>query len=138
MPKFSCKALTLTELLIVLTVLAVLVGLAIPRFERIIETANGREARNSLELLRAAVINYCIERGNPAAGAPICNSTTDCNSIYRTSIASSNWEFVVIPTDPIPDFSVIAQRSGGSTQYDDKIIRLSADGVWDGNWPITY
>jgi len=76
------KGYTLTEVLVVLVIIATLAALAWPNYVKIQEKAYNREAKASLALIRAAEKIYRLEQGfyypypagSPDGGAALINS----------------------------------------------------------------
>jgi len=89
------KGFTLIELLIVMAVIAVLIGIAIPSFRGMQEEAKKAKAGGDLRVLKLAVEAYNAK-----------------NSAYPTLLASVEGQSVVqtLPTDP---FSTAAAGSNG-------------------------
>ena len=64
------KGFTIIELLIVISVIAILVGIALPRFKGMRDEGNISKAKGELRTLQSAVESYRIHNGAyPAAGA---------------------------------------------------------------------
>jgi general secretion pathway protein G len=68
---FRRGSFTIIELLIVIAVIGILVGLALPRFKGLQEEANIAKAKSELRVLQTAVESYYMHNNNtyPAAGA---------------------------------------------------------------------
>ena len=58
------RAFTLVELLIVITIIAILAGLLFPAITAAVETAQSLECRNNLKEISAAVLKYAAENNN--------------------------------------------------------------------------
>ena len=131
--------MTLAEVLVVLVILAIFVSLAVPKFERSMESAVGREARVSLELIFAAEQVVYAQTGAYVDCDDINNGFGDCNNKLNITLRPGNWQYVVIAgVPPPPSFDIIATRSGGSAAYNNKNIVLKSDSTWLGTWPIPY
>lgn len=68
MRQICCKAVTLTELLIIVIIIAILAGMAVPRFTKSMEDAREREARTTLELIYNAQKIYRLDKDVFAGG----------------------------------------------------------------------
>lgn len=92
------KGFTLIELLIVIMVIAILIGIALPRFRGMQDEANITKAKGELRTLQTAVESYYIHNNNtyPIALSSLTTATPN--------IVSS------IPSDPF-------SSSGGSYGY---------------------
>ncbi|MDP3791431.1 MAG: type II secretion system protein [Candidatus Omnitrophota bacterium] len=86
---FSRKGFTILELLIVIAVIAILVGIALPRFRGMQDEGNIAKAKGELRMLQTAVESYYIHNNStlPATTAAL---TTAVPQIAPT----------VLPTDP--------------------------------------
>jgi prepilin-type N-terminal cleavage/methylation domain-containing protein len=136
-PSFSArKGFTLTEVLMVVVILGILAGLAIPKFYPNKEKAYVAEALNVLSSLRRAQEAYKLEKSGyyPVAPATANDPFTaaDWTALGMEDPGSTQWSFSVNGS------GIIANRTdstSGST-YDDTIIRLdSATGSYCGDHP---
>ncbi len=87
------KGFTIIELLVVMTVIAILVGLALPRFKGMQDEGNIAKAKGELRTLQSAVESYYIHNNNayPATGA----------SALQTALAAAVPSIInYVPTDP--------------------------------------
>lgn len=85
------KGFTLIELLIVMAVIAVLIGIAIPSFRGMQEEAKKTKAGGDLRVLKLAVEAYNAQK-----------------SVYPSSLASVEEESSVLQTLPVDPFSTAA------------------------------
>jgi prepilin-type N-terminal cleavage/methylation domain-containing protein len=76
--KMKKNAFTLIELMITVMVIAVLVSIAIPNYINTVERARAREARATLQAMRAAELSYSAERRSFIA-LPNNNNANDPN-----------------------------------------------------------
>ena len=86
---FRRKGFTILELLIVIAVIGILVGIALPRFKGMQDEGNIAKAKGDLRTLQTAVESYAIHTG----GNPPAALTTVQTAVPQ--IAPST-----IPTDP--------------------------------------
>ena len=63
---FSRKGFTILELLIVIAVIGILVGIALPRFKGMQDEGNIARAKGELRMLQTAVESYIIHNNNTA------------------------------------------------------------------------
>ena len=75
------KAFTLIELMIVMAVMAILVGIALPSFKGMKEEGNIAKAEGELRTLQTAVESYAIHHGN----AYPANSNTPYDTYFDTA-----------------------------------------------------
>lgn len=68
------KGFTLIELLIVMAVIAILIGIALPRFRGMQDESNLARARSELRTLQTAIESYYINR-NPKTYLPFDNGS---------------------------------------------------------------
>ncbi|MDO8536122.1 MAG: type II secretion system protein [Candidatus Omnitrophota bacterium] len=85
---FLRKGFTILELLIVIAVIAILVGIALPRFKGMQDEGNIAKAKGELRMLQTAVESYLIHTG--ALPAALSNLTTAVPQIAPSTL----------PTDP--------------------------------------
>ncbi len=71
------KGFTILEILVVLAVLAILIGIAVPRIKGMQDQANIQKAKSELKTLQTAIVSYYINNSNayPASSNTICAST---------------------------------------------------------------
>ena len=87
------KGFTLIELLIVIAVISILIGIALPRFKGMQDEGNIAKAKGELRTLQTAVESYYIHNSNayPATGA----------AALQTALASAVPSIInFVPTDP--------------------------------------
>jgi prepilin-type N-terminal cleavage/methylation domain-containing protein len=102
---FSRKGFTILELLIVIAVIAILVGIALPRFKGMQDEGNIARAKGELRMLQTAVESYYIHNNNTLPAA----LTTLQTAVPQ--IAPS-----VIPTDPFGG-AAYGYAKGGTTWF---------------------
>jgi prepilin-type N-terminal cleavage/methylation domain-containing protein len=102
----------LIELLVVLIIVGILAGLAIPNFTRTRERAFDKEAQTALRLIQAAERVYSSKYGMYRAGA----DTTAVNANLQLDLASTSWNLSVsLPSSTT--FSGVAVRTdAGNTR----------------------
>jgi general secretion pathway protein G len=83
------KGFTLIELLIVIAVIAILIGIALPRFRGMQEEGNIAKAKTELRTLQTAVESYYIHQNN-----------TYPSSLSALTTATPNLIGSSLPTDP--------------------------------------
>lgn len=83
------KGFTIIELLIVISVIAILIGIALPRFRGMQEEGNIAKAKGELRTLQTAVESYYIHNNN-AYPTALSSLTTATPNIIGSSL----------PTDP--------------------------------------
>lgn len=109
---FKVKGFTLIEFLVVLIIIGILAGLAIPNFSRTRERALDREAQTALRLIQAAQRVYLSKYGTywPAA------SVADINTNLKLDLASISWDFTVPSATPTT-FTGDAPRTDGTRTW---------------------
>jgi general secretion pathway protein G len=83
------KGFTIVELLIVITVIAILVGIALPRFRGMQDEGNIAKAKGELRTQQTAVESYFIH-----------NSNTYPSALSNLTSATPNIIGAALPTDP--------------------------------------
>lgn len=97
------KGFTIIELLIVIAVISILIGIALPRFKSMQDEGNIAKAKGELRTLQTAVESYYIHNSNayPSALSSLTSATPQ--------ILSS------IPTDPFSGSSAVYGYTRGGT-----------------------
>ena len=74
---FSRKGFTILELLIVIAVIGILVGIALPRFKGMQDEGNIAKAKGELRMLQTAVLSYQMHNNNvlPAALSQVTSTS---------------------------------------------------------------
>jgi len=98
------KGFTLIEMLIVIAVISILIGIALPRFKGMQEEGNIAKAKGELRTLQTAVESYYIHNGS-VYPASLVNVTTQ-----RPQIVSS------VPNDPFGASNYV-YSTGGTNLY---------------------
>ena len=99
------KGFTILEILVVLSVIAILIGIAIPRFKGMQDAANVSKAKAEMKVYQAAVESY---KNN--TGAYPATSTT-----LGTTLAAATPQITAALTDPFKantDYNYILSASG--------------------------
>lgn len=123
------KSFTLIELIIVVIIVAVLAGYAIPHFVRSVERAKGGKAKHALGLIAQAEKIFRADNGvYIAAVSPnldsVLNNDVDLKGIDND--ISLDWEYKV---EVIGDtFLATATRKDGP--FMNQTISLNQSGVW--------
>jgi len=87
------RGFTIIELLIVIAVISILIGIALPRFKGMQEEGNIAKAKGELRTLQTAVESYYIHNNNayPATGS----------AALQTALAAAKPNIIdYVPTDP--------------------------------------
>lgn len=95
------KGYTLTEVLIVLIIIAILAALGLVNYQSAKEKAIDREAIANLKLIQAAEKIYRIEIGSYYPGSGSTSTIGDINQylkLYLPTAASPNWTYAVYST----------------------------------------
>ena len=112
----NSKGFTLLEILIVIVILAVLAGLAIPVYTAAVEKSKAQEAIQQLELVRASMLRFFQTNGTyagatlrawPAGAAAVTDIDTDPNNLTGGQL----WRFnYVITAQAAATFTITSTR----------------------------
>jgi prepilin-type N-terminal cleavage/methylation domain-containing protein len=110
------RAFTLVELLIVMAVMAILVGIALPRIKGMREEGNIAKAEGELRTLKTAIESYAIHHGNtyPASSNTPYTSYLDASAAPGPQIIAS---VLYDPFDPTHEYYYILGSGTGGTDY---------------------
>lgn len=130
------KGFTLVELMVVIMIVAILAGVAIPLMQGRIDSAKWSEANAAAGTIRTAVRAYAAEKGLAAAQALIDNALNDAttqaalgfsaNDLEGTYFTAS--EYTISDVDAEGDAEVTVDHSAG--QDPDGTYILGTDGSW--------
>ena len=107
----SKKGFTLMELLIVIIILAILISLSIPTYQKTIERAKDKEAIANLLLIQAAEKIYKLETNKfyPESGSVTVIGTI--NDELRLDLKENIWDYSVEALGSGSNFLAIADRT---------------------------
>ena len=108
------KGFTIIELVIVISVLIILIGIAIPRMKSMQQSGNIVKVRGELQALQAAMESYYNNAATPHAYFP--TTATPCKSYFVNATPQ-------IITSPLYD----PFASGSTTEY---VATVSSNGLW--------
>jgi general secretion pathway protein G len=101
------KGFTLLELLMVIMVIAILIGIALPRFRGMVEEGNVVKAKGELRTLQMAVESYYMH-----------HTSIYPTAINGTQLTGDTPQLVsVLPTDPFNGVSNYGYAQGGTKYY---------------------
>ena len=142
------RAFTLIELMIVMAVIAILVGIALPRFKGMREEANFTKAEGELRTLKIAIESYAMHHSDtyPASSDTPYADYLDANSVgpgpqlihsvLNDPLDATNREYYYIRgSDPGGDYYAIGSRGldGARDVLDSEVAdgELTADEIDD-------
>lgn len=124
------KGFTLIELLIVIAVISILIGIALPRFKGMQDEGNIAKAKGELRTLKTAVESYYIHNNStyPTALSSLTSASPNIvsaipndpfsNTTYGYVRGGTNNKFYVI-------YSVGAAATGSATITNDTVVETS-------------
>lgn len=123
------RGFTLLEMLIVIVIIGILAGLAIPKYQKSLEYSKGTEAIANLNILRGAELRYWGEYGFETSNLNHLDvENPNLNATYF------NYLTTAVDGDINGDFTFIAIREGGI--YDGDNITIDQNGNYTGSWPF--
>lgn len=135
LPKGSLfnKAFTLTEIVIVLVILAILVGLVVPRFAVFIERGKQQEAINILSQLHGSMLRYFYEHdGLPQTAITELDIDDDPGKYFNAptmGVPAGDW-FFDIERDP-----AMAAKWDYTVRVNETMVFSYSDGTGPGGLP---
>lgn len=120
------KGFTLIELMIVVAILAVIAGIAIPAYNGYISTARTTEGSNNLASIKLAQEEYFLENNRYFPDPDGTASTTAANlSTYwtpaETNDSDRNFDYSVTSSSTGTHYSATATGRGGSYKVDSSV-----------------
>ena len=109
----SKKGFTILELLIVIAVIAILTGIALPRFKGMQDEGNIAKARGELRMLQTAIESYRVH--NNALPASLTNLQTAVPQIAPTTIPTDPFGGANYGYNTAGDFFVVYSIGPGGT-----------------------
>ena len=110
---FKRKGFTILELLIVIAVIAILVGIALPRFKGMQDEGNIAKAKGELRMLQTAVESYKIHYG--ALPVALSNTTTAVPQIAPTTLPTDPFGGAAYGYTVAGDYYIIYSKGPGTT-----------------------
>lgn len=142
MNKNRNRGFTLAELLIVIVILGILGGLALPRFFPQAEKGRVAEAVTMLSAIRQGEEAYKLENGSYMTGTitwaslgmddPNTTTAASRNFTYTIPAVSGNATFVATATRCTNKTTDTWCRNEGGTDYGGDTITLDNTGTWGG------
>ena len=113
------KGFTLMELMVVLIVMGVIAGLAMPKYARSVESSHRKDAENQLLLVHSAQDMYASRNNNvywgPAAGATPALKLADINQNLGLNILANGMDYDCTTAGGGGDnYTCTAARNGGA------------------------
>ncbi|HSV44056.1 MAG TPA: prepilin-type N-terminal cleavage/methylation domain-containing protein [Candidatus Bathyarchaeia archaeon] len=108
------KAFTLMEMMLVVVILGVLSGLALPRLWKTVEIQNAQNAENQLLVIKTAVLLMIDSRATPDC-AP-CD-TAGINNRFDLNVHDQNFLYEVTCASGSSAWTIDAIRQGGTQDY---------------------
>jgi type IV pilus assembly protein PilE len=127
---------TLTEVLITVTIIALLASMAVPQFQRTTERSYWRSARDILETAYAGEQIYFIQQKAyvDADDVAVCNPVWRCVFMDNPNVAGDSLPVTFSTTMPTSvTFTATAKRDGGPCNG--KTQTIDQDRVFGGDWP---
>lgn len=121
MKKYCSTAFTLTELMIVIIILGIIVGFALPNYQKSLQKAYEKDAIIQLQAIKAANQLYQAQTGDYLVGSGF--DLDDINSNLRLNILSNNMTYTYESADG-SDFLATASWVSGSNNFTIQIDEL--------------
>ena len=94
------KAFTMMELIIVIIIISIIFGMAMPGFNKMKEDNKDKKATSNLRLMQAAERFYYVENSTyyPSAGTQTVIATINTNLKLSLSTTDTDWNYLVKST----------------------------------------
>lgn len=127
----SKKGFTLIELLIVIAVISILIGIAMPRFKGMQDEGNIAKAKGELRTLQTAVESYYIHNSNtyPTALSSLTSATPNIvSAVPNDPFSNTTYGFVRGGTNNkfFVAYSVGKGGNGSATITNDTVVETNA------------
>lgn len=124
----SAKGFTLTEVVIVMAIIALLASMAIPSYQQHVVRTSRAAAHQFLMHAANRQEQFFLDNRAYAAGLAALNLTVpdEVNDYYAVSVATV--------AGPPPGFTLTAAPRAGTAQAGDGDLTLAADGTRTGKW----
>jgi type II secretion system protein G len=123
------RGFTLIEIMIVIAVMAILIGIALPHFKGMQDEGNTAKAAGELRTLATAIESYYIHNHK----AYPSQRTSGAQTAWQSALTGSSPKIVTIaltdPFDPSKEYSYLTNASSGSTYY--VAFSVGPDGTGD-------
>ena len=110
------RAFTLLEMLIVVVILGILAGIALPRYIRSLEKSRDSEAYVHLGLIRTAEMEYYADFNTFTNNLDVL-SIDNPNLLPPPPIGTRLFTYSVTPAPPMSTFTATATRIAGASTY---------------------
>ena len=131
------KAVTLLELMVVITIIGILVAMSVPMFTRAIENTRAEEAVAALEQIRNAERIYRVEENDYWPAGSSENTIGSINTELRLALdtrPNRNWDYEITATASPDTFLATAESQTGANRTE--TITIDQDGNFGGTWPL--
>ena len=122
------RAFTLIELIMVIVIVGVLAGLAIPSYVNTVESARQNEARTVLQIIRTAeriyALNHAGATWDPADPQPLATINTTLN----TDITTQYYDVTVINGLTTATFTATAKRNAAQGGNNASTVTIDSNG----------
>ena len=126
--KMNKKGFTLVELLMVVIIIGILVTLAVPNYQKVVERAKGTKAKANLDMVRKAQIQYRALVDEFADALATLDSASEIDFSSANLTADNDWTYTMGGggSSSIAFTCEAARRAG---QFDGETITIDEDGV---------
>lgn len=104
------QAFTLVEIMIVVVIIGLLAGMAIPAFKKVRSNAQDKGVTSNLRLLAAAADQYYLETGNTTVNSSDLVGTNPTQKVIQT-VANETYSAVLTKDTPVTASGIAGQRT---------------------------
>ncbi|MCM8812348.1 MAG: type IV pilin protein [Candidatus Omnitrophica bacterium] len=126
------SAFTMLEVMVVVVVIGILVGIAVPAYMTAVERSRASKAVNNLKALQSAQNHYFSAAETYTNQLVLLGAEVGADFVAMDN-SDTDWAYSV-PAVAVTTFTLQATRTGGP--HNTKTLTVTQDDVWGGTYPL--